>query len=285
MGTLGEKDHSGHRQRLIKKLERENLFEHELLELLLFYVFKRRNTNDLAHRLLAEFGSIRKILLTDPQRLQEVEGIGEQAALFLHVLGLCVIGTPQSHEERSASIWESYDAEAFIGHVRDHYENLEREVLDFYLLDGKGEVCSRRRFLGDEQGVSLEPTVFTEMILQNLPSGIIAVHNHPSGNLTPSIKDNEMTRICQLVCSFHNVLLCDHVIVTKSGMYSYYSAGEMKRIFEQYSINKVKKIGLPDASKRYLDDVPRDFPNVFKKDLDKATIEKRDGGYVGVIKD
>ena len=80
-------NHDGHRQRLLKRVEEEDLLEHELLEMLLFYVFKRRNTNDLAHRLLAKFGSIEALVSASMEELQSVEGIGKQTAQFFFLLG------------------------------------------------------------------------------------------------------------------------------------------------------------------------------------------------------
>ena len=274
-------DHSGHRQRLLQKLERTgDLTEHERLEILLFYVFKRRNTNDLAHRLLAEFGSLKNLSKAGIADLQRVEGIGRQAALFLYVLGR----THQTMGETATiqtAVWENYDAEKFVASVRPHYVGLKSEVLDFYLLDVGGNVYLRRRFRGEKDNVTIDPSIFTRMILDNDPSGIIAVHNHPSGSPIPSSHDEEMTRLCQMVCSFHNVLFCDHLILTEQSSYSYYRTGKMQELCRKYSVKNMQE----EQAVAYQDEKQWGLPNVFKKDFDKLIIERRGDKYVGIIKE
>ena len=284
MGTTATNNHDGHRQRLLKKIGEENLLEHELVEMLLFYVFKRRNTNDLAHRLLAKFGNIHRILSASMEELQSVEGIGKQAAQFLWLLGRCQKERAQESKVEEGLIMDKYDASVFVEYVRGEYDRLTEEVLDFYLLDWRGDISFRRRFQGNRLSVWVDPSVITQMLLDNSPSGIIAVHNHPSGSIKPSQKDDEMTRICQLICSSLNVMFCDHVIVAKGGMYSYYSAGEMQRISKKYSVQRLAEEE-GKKQEKYLDEVCQNFPKVFKKDFSKLTFERQGDGYIGIIKE
>jgi DNA repair protein RadC len=80
-------DHSGHRKRIIAKLDKNVLLEHELLEIFLFNAIPRRNTNDIAHRLLARFKSIRGVLDASVAELKTVEGVGENVAAYLVTAG------------------------------------------------------------------------------------------------------------------------------------------------------------------------------------------------------
>ena len=78
--------HEGHRARMKKKLlenGERSLADHELLEVLLYYAIPRRDTNELAHRLLKQFGSLRGVLSAPVQELACVSGVGQQAALLL----------------------------------------------------------------------------------------------------------------------------------------------------------------------------------------------------------
>ncbi len=277
-----ESDHSGHRQRLLAKLKKEDLTEHEILEILLFYVFKRRNTNDLAHRLLSEFGGLRNLLKTSPEQLQKVEGVGKSAAEFLYTLGRCN-GSFHHKSVPGLTLKDGYDVESFVQYIRKEYEGLQTEVLDFYLLNGKGEVIRRRRFVGEAHEVTLPAGAFAQMILDNEPSGLIAVHNHPHGKAEPSEADDSMTRVCQIVCSFHDVLFCDHVILTKKGLYSYYREGEMQRISYAYNIHHVQKALEPQYS--YVDETWAKTPGVFLKNVEAVSIQRRDGKFVGVIEE
>ena len=78
--------HEGHRRRVRQRYLEEGLDgfkEHEALEMLLFYCLARKDTNDLAHRLLEEFGSLPAVMCATPAQLSAVSGIGENAAVFL----------------------------------------------------------------------------------------------------------------------------------------------------------------------------------------------------------
>jgi len=64
------------------------------------------------------------------------------------------------------------------------------------------------------------------------------VHNHPYGEAIPSDSDDRMTKNCQMLCSMHNRLFCDHITYAPNGMYSYYLSGRMKDISQNYSVCK-----------------------------------------------
>ena len=81
-------EHAGHRKRIIQKLESGTLLDHELLEIMLFSVLPRRNTNDLAHRLLNQFGSIHEVYAASMEELMKVPGIGESIAAHIRCTGI-----------------------------------------------------------------------------------------------------------------------------------------------------------------------------------------------------
>ena len=82
--------HEGHRKRMYEKLKNDDgLYEHELLEILLFNAFQRKNTNPIAHALLDSFGSISGVLNASVEELCAVEGVGESVALYLKCIGEC----------------------------------------------------------------------------------------------------------------------------------------------------------------------------------------------------
>ena len=232
-------EHSGHRQRMYEKLREGKLLEHEKLEALLFNAVPRRNTNELAHRLIARFGTIRGIFDASMEQLTSVDGIGESVASYL-----CLIGSfynsyySSGGEERP----KRYERVGFKEYVRRAYAYHEEEVLDFYLLDKNGNICLKRRFTGVEgagHSVELSPEAFTAMLVEEKPAGIVAVHNHPTGASTPSEADDATTAKCQMACSFHNVLFCDHLIYGAGSVYSYYETGKMREISKECSVEQV----------------------------------------------
>ena len=127
--------HAGHRQRMFVKLRKGELCEHELLEVLLFYAIPQKNTNEIAHKLLFEFGSLRAVLEADAARLEVVEGIGKRAADFLECVGrlsrLCWTETKNKFPR-------VFEKNSFKAYMRSEYEKLDKEVFDVYLLDDDG---------------------------------------------------------------------------------------------------------------------------------------------------
>lgn len=234
-------EHSGHRRRMYEKLRKGVMLEHEMLETLLFNAMPRKNTNEVAHRLLARFGTIRGLFDAAPEEIESVNGVGESVASYLHVIGSFYNKYyADSGDERP----KRYEKEEFRAYVKKAYANRSEEILDFYLLDRSGAICHKRRFTGDgetEFSVEFTPEAFTKMLVEEKPAGIVAVHNHPTGIAEPSEADNVTTAKCQMACSFHNVLFCDHIVYGGGEVYSYYDSGKMREISKDCSVEQVLK--------------------------------------------
>ena len=82
--------HDGHRERLRKKFKEGNIEDHELLELLLFSSIPRRNTNEIAHRLIDKFGSVNGVFNASERALCSVEGVGENSAMLIKTVSKCI---------------------------------------------------------------------------------------------------------------------------------------------------------------------------------------------------
>lgn len=232
--------HDGHRQRLMKKLDSNTLLPHEELEMLLFYVLPRRDTNGLAHALLESFGSLRAVFDASVEQLCRVDGIGLQAASFLSLMGKVArrIG-----ELPTCTYEGRFENLRFITFARTEYANEKHEVADVYLLKKGGEILRRQRFSGERIfSVEVLPSEMAQLLVDEQAAGIVLVHNHPCGNAVPSQADDDATRRCQLLCSCHNVLFCDHLICASDGVYSYYLSGRLKKISETFSLSGVIKI-------------------------------------------
>ena len=233
-------EHMGHRQRLYDRLKEGKIFEHELLEMLLFNAVPRQNTNALAHRLLAKFGTVKGIFQASLKDLEKVEGVGRSVAGYLHILGRM---NERYCEELFMDLEEPsvFSHERFLAYVKRVYSRFFEESLDFYMLDSQGRVLGKRRFKGEEKSAELEPESFTNLLLAELPAGIIAVHNHPTGRAKPSEADDNFTAKCQVACSFHNVLFCDHIVYGSGEAYSYYLDGKLGNISKQCSLGEMLK--------------------------------------------
>lgn len=233
--------HDGHRKRLMEKLDSGTLLTHEDLEMLLFYAIPRRNTNGLAHKLLKEFGSLRAIFSASVEALCKVEGVGLQTAAFLSLIGkLCerVYTMPYSDYEGP------FESARFIPYIYGKLSKEKEELAEVYSLNKKGEVVRCRRIDGGGVfNVNVLPEEISHVFLDEDTVGVVLVHNHPLGRAQPSGTDDLTTRKCQMLCSCHNVLLCDHVIVAPSGVYSYYASGRMQEFSENYSVEALIKSG------------------------------------------
>ena len=230
-------EHSGHRKRLIEKLEREALLEHEVLETLLCNAIPRKNTNDLAHRLLAEFGTVPAVLGAPISSLKEVEGVGESVAAYLRCIGTFCELYYTEYRERFPTVYDEKTFGAFVGR---EYMHLAKETFDCYLVEKSGKILQRKRFSsGATDFVSVDPKTFGEILATNGVAGIILVHNHPGASSHPSAADHDLTKQCQYMCGFHNLLFCDHIICGKDGIFSYYQEGLMVGISKNCTVRQL----------------------------------------------
>ncbi len=221
-------EHDGHRQRLMNKLGVRKLCDHEYLEILLYTALPRRNTNDLAHRLMANFGDLMGVLSAPKEQLEQVEGIGKNAAAHIFCVGEVVRACVNNEV---AVLPKRFDNQRFLSYVKQEYVDVSSELLDIYFIDADGNIYKRKTLAeGSAFTVSLGGAEFAQTCISEHTSGIVLVHTHPSGNAKPSVTDDETTGKCQQLCALNGVLLCDHVIYGKNGIYSYYLSGRLSTI-------------------------------------------------------
>jgi DNA repair protein RadC len=229
--------HEGHRNRLYEKLKKDALADHEWLEALLFNALPRRNTNDLAHALIAKFGSSYAVVNASVEELQSVPGVGLNIACYLRNIGRLLEIHRQKNELAYPAVFHPRD---FLPFVKQAYKGTMYEVLELYLLDGEGGIMKKRAFSVESIArVSVVPEDLSEFLLERGASGVVMVHNHPCGMAIPSNADDEMTKNCQMLCSMHNRLLCEHVICAQDGVYSYYLSGRLQEISNRYAAAKL----------------------------------------------
>ena len=220
--------HHGHRMRMIEKLRTDSLLDHECLEVLLFNGLPRKNTNELAHRLLSKFGTMDNVVRAPMDQVAEVEGVGMNIAGYIKLFGMIV----QDFVERKNAPPEYkglYDSKKFSQYLMEHFKEETFEIFEVYFLDEHRKVKSYYRFMGENNHtVMFKPEEFARALVSASPAGIVVAHNHPMGTCDPSVMDDENTRKCRRLCSMHNVMFCDHIVCGKNGCYSYYDNGKLK---------------------------------------------------------
>ncbi len=237
--------HEGHRQRMTQRLVADGagLQDHELLEIVLYGVIPRKNTNGVAHALLSAFGSLRGVFSAEYGQLKSVEGVGDAAASHLCAVGAC-FSRMRAQEERPP---ETFNVETFTAYLRERFSSLTEEAVEFYCLDAHDRIRQSKRFTtGERSRAAVSPEELNRFLVAAAPHGLVFAHNHPHANCAPSREDDQFTAQVQMLCSMNNVKLYDHVIVGKDGNYSYRLVGRMEEIRREFDVSALlTEKGLP----------------------------------------
>jgi len=224
-----ENPHKNHRNRLREKLVKngiESLQPHEVLELLLFYAYRQRDTNEIAHRLLKRFGTISGVFEADVESLSQVEDVGYNTAVFLNL---------QRHiqryymNEKFSKIKNLQITPQNIGEYVQHlFYGYTDEVFYMISLNSECEVITSDVITkGTVNTVSVYSREVVKRALETRASFVIFAHNHPNGILAPSEDDIKTTRVLTDALNYVNVKVIDHVIVSR---------GEYISLFADYSV-------------------------------------------------
>lgn len=230
--------HEGHRKRMYEKIKNDDsLSEHEILEIILYNAYPRVNTNPVAHELISAFGSLAGVLSADVEQLTAVDGVGENVALYIKLLGEC----NKRISAKSAGIAVLKNHDAFKKFTVSRMRGQTAEVMEIYCLDKNGRVGRICKFTdGEINKVSVGSDKIMRVLLAEKPYGIVVAHNHLSGDFNPSVNDDRFTAELQLLCSINNVRLLDHLIYASDrGVYSYFLSGELDRISMEFSFKSV----------------------------------------------
>ena len=216
----------------------DKLFDHEILEMLLYSVYRQSNTNGIAHDLLNRFVSLKGVIGADPQELMTVDGVGESAAYFLATLGKCF--------ERVNSVeWLASlkNREAVKSLIKMRFRGKPEEYLELYLLSRGGNVKRVVTFTSEDiNRVVLTAEKIVEIISLVKPFKLIAAHNHLNGSSSPSENDVNFTKELQMICSMNNVELVDHFIYAgDDNIYCFADDDRMESIKKSYSMDNVIK--------------------------------------------
>lgn len=206
--------HHGHRQRLRRRFLEEGLegFEdHQVLELLLFNVLPRQDTNALAHLLLRRFGGLSAALEADPADLATIPGMGDVAAAFLTLIPPLTRRYLIDREARDKpSLNDPAKAAAY---VRALTAGRTEEVFYVLCLDQRARLLFPALLArGTVNEAHVHPRQVVEAALRHKAVEVILAHNHPSGNCTPSAADRHLTRILINALIPIGIRLVDHLI-------------------------------------------------------------------------
>lgn len=207
--------HAGHRDRLRKKFLMHGIDvfeEHEIVELILFYVIPRKNTNELAHKLLREFGTIPGIMEAPLSSLKIIEGIGENVACFIKLI-LTMVRVYMERKETGQNMKPT--RENFTDKLSRKFVGRKEEMIAIMLLDAKCKILYEGIVSeGTFNRVELHIRRIIELIVLFDAAAIIMGHNHPSGIATPSQEDVSTTKKLEHLFVTMNIEFIDHIIVS-----------------------------------------------------------------------
>ena len=217
--------HSGHRERIREQYKSHGadaFLDHQFLELLLTYAIPRRDTNELAHVLLERFGCLEGVVTAEVGQLMLVDGVGEGAAVFLRMQG-DLFRRLRLH--RLADARGAVRLSSPVVAARYAVSQLSLNTYETVLvvcLNAKKMVQSCERIIGGSLvEAQIYPRNIAEVALLKRAHGILLIHNHPSGDPTPSHADAETTESVRSALESIGVQLFDHIIVGGEHAYSF----------------------------------------------------------------
>lgn len=216
----------GHRERLRERFVKggaDALSDYELLELLLFIAIPRRDVKPLAKSLIAKFGSFANVITAEPELLTEFKFIGDNAVAAIKMVQAAALALMRENIMAKPVIgsWQ-----AILDYCRASMAYNQTEQFRILFLDRKNIlIADEIQQKGTIDHTPVYPREVIKRALALQASAIILVHNHPSGDPTPSRDDITMTRNIVDAAKKLGLVVHDHIVVGKKGIASFKTLG------------------------------------------------------------
>ena len=228
------KVHEGHRERMRDRFLQggaDGLATHELLEMLLYGTIPRGDTNEIAHHLLDEFGSISNLIEADPYEISKTAGVGMKSAVFLSLLNELVRRYEREKTKQKPALISISRSVEYC-----------RMLLAFRPVERFYVVCldSRRKILhtakiaeGTINDTHISPRLIAEKALRYKATGVLLCHNHPNGSVKPSSADIFLTGRLIGMLKPLGVEVADHIIIGENQYFSFFENDLLKSDIEK----------------------------------------------------
>ena len=222
-GPSGEKPddkphYHGHRERLRERFHNAGpgaLSDYELLELTLFAALPRRDTKPLAKTLLKKFGSFAEAVHAPESLLREIDGVGDASITQLKLLAAAAGRIAKGEIKRSVAL-SSWDD--VINYCRTSMAFADKEQFRILFLDKRNQlIADEIQQTGTVDHTPVYPREVIKRALELSATAVILVHNHPSGDPSPSQADIQMTKAIIGIANPLGISVHDHIIVGKNG--------------------------------------------------------------------
>jgi DNA repair protein RadC len=217
-----EKPHyHGHRARLRQRFLTGGsgaLQDYELLELLLTFAIPYSDVKPLAKRLIEHFGSFNQVFDAPAETLMQFTGLREYSAVLIKLVKAC---SEYSLRAEALKRQQLKSLSILVDYCRASMGGLADEQFRVIFLNSQNEVIAEEIVQeGTVNQTVVYPRKVLELALKHKATGLILVHNHPSGNLTPSTADQELTRSLVKASRALNLTVLDHLIIGRHGYFS-----------------------------------------------------------------
>jgi len=215
--------HEGHRERMRLRFLEEGLdsfADHEILEYALFYTIPRGDTNEIAHRLLASFGSLAAVFEANPADLADVEGMGSRTAAFLSFIPQLARRYLKDRLETKKPCLNT--SEEVMAYAIPLMSGRAEEVFYVVSLDSACRMLNASMLAkGTVAEVRLHPRQVVEVAIRNRASSVVFIHNHPAGTPKPSTDDLRLTETLIKARLPLGIKVLDHVVVAGDLAFSF----------------------------------------------------------------
>ena len=221
--------HDGHRDRMRFRFLQEGaegMATHEILEMLLYGTIARGDTNEIAHHLLDEFGSISNLIEADPYEIAKTAGVGIKSAVFLSLLHELVLRYEREKMDQKPALTS---IQRSVEYCKALLAFRPRECFYAVCLDSRRKILHTSKVSeGTVNDAAVSPRLVVEKALRYKATGVLLCHNHPNGNAKPSYEDIFLTGQLKKMLEPLGVEVLDHIIIGEDQYFSFFENSMLK---------------------------------------------------------
>lgn len=222
--------HQGHRKRMVERFlsNPDGFSDHEIMEVVLYSAIPRKDVNELAHKLLRVCGSLSGVFNAENELLLSIDGIGPAVVTHIRVIGQLLKRIYKDKPKKEKFVFCKMKPKLI-----DMFKGETNEKFLLYLLDKNQFVKGVLEYDGIScEEINFDVREFAKTIAVLNPESAVLVHNHPSGDVSPSFTDDLTTKKMAVMLRVHAVNLYDHIIVGKDDAFSYHFSDKLSKLLE-----------------------------------------------------
>ena len=208
------------RERLIK-YGKENISTNELIEIILKSGTRNKGIKEISHNILSSVNNINELKTAEISTLEKIEGMSKIKAIEL--MAAIELGRRVYEDNKYQNLVKLTSPATIIDYFHTEYKDKKQEIFTVLYLDNQKNYLDKKELFKGTVNYSLvhPREIFKEAYLLSA-SYIVCIHNHPSGDATPSKNDIELTRKIKELGILHGITLMDHIVIGDNNYYSFY---------------------------------------------------------------